>query len=153
MIIKKAFTLIELIIVMAILAILISVVATAVDAPRSFAKTNDVQRISDIRNILNAIHEYTIDHKGILPPGLSINEQQLGNSVSGCVNLNRGCNVTNNICLDLSTTLADYFKTIPKDPVNGSSAKTNYSVSINSKNIVTIKACGAQGIEELSVSM
>lgn len=106
-----------------------------------------------ISDILNSIHEYTIDNKGSLPPGISATEQQLGNSVSRCVNLNRGCNVLQNACLDMPDTLKDYIKVFPKDPKTGNSAKTNYSVVIDSKNIVTVKACGSEGANELSISM
>jgi len=94
-----------------------------------------------------------IDTKGNIPSGISITEQQLGTSVAGCVNLNRGCNVLQDSCLDLSTTLADYLKYIPYDPKNGSNSKTNYTISINSKNMVTVKACGAEGTSDISISM
>jgi len=150
---NSGFTLFELLIVVAILAILVTTSIVAIDAPRRINETNDAKRASDARNILMAVHQYVVDNQGKVPAGITNDEQQLGTSVDGCVNLHRGCNALQDACLDLSTTLSDYFLKFPVDPTNGSNSKTNYSISINSKNIVTVKACNAQGKNEISISM
>lgn len=150
---SKGFTLIELLVVVAILSILILVVAVSINVPKRLADANDVRRGSDIEKILSGVHQYIIDTKGTIPAGITSTEQQLGTSVAGCVNLNRGCNVTTNSCLDLSAVLVDYLPSIPFDPKNGSNSKTNYTISINSKNMVTVKACGAEGTSDISISM
>ena len=149
---QRGFTLFELLVVFSILAILSSLLIIAIDIPRRFAQADDVARMADLKTILSAIHEYAIENNGAIPPGLSPAEKQIGYSVSGCVNLNRGCDVLENACLDLSTTLAKYLTVFPKDLKTGSNAKTNYSVKIVS-DVVTVKACGSEGASELSLSL
>ena len=58
---KKGFTLIELLVVVAIIGILASVVLVSLSSAR--AKARDVQRISDLKQIQNALAVYYGDHR------------------------------------------------------------------------------------------
>lgn len=150
---RRGFTLVELLIVVAILSILVLVTAISINVPKRLTDANDLRRRQDIEKILQAVHLYIIDNKGGIPSGLSDTEQQIGTSVSGCVNLNRGCGVVQNACYDLGSLLPDYFNSPPFDPSKGSNSKTYYSIVMNSKKIITVRACGAEGTDEISVSM
>ena len=55
---KKGFTLVELMIVIAVLAILASIVLFALNPAEVFKKTRDAQRMSDMRTISGAITYY-----------------------------------------------------------------------------------------------
>jgi len=55
---KKGFTLVELMIVIAVLAILASIVLFALNPAEVFKKTRDAQRLSDLRTISGAITYY-----------------------------------------------------------------------------------------------
>lgn len=55
---RKGFTLLELLIVMAILAILASILLVVVKPQQIFAKARDTQRKSDLRNLAQAIEVY-----------------------------------------------------------------------------------------------
>lgn len=55
---KKGFTLLELLIVMAVLAILASILLVVVKPQQIFAKARDTQRKSDLRNLSTAIEVY-----------------------------------------------------------------------------------------------
>ncbi len=68
---SKGFTLIELLVVIGILAILLAIVLIAINPARQFAQANNTKRNSDVQAILNAIHQYSADNGGNLPPGLS----------------------------------------------------------------------------------
>lgn len=138
---KKAFTLIELLVVVAILAILATVVFVALNPVKRFADARNARRFVDVDSILTAIHEYTVDNNGSLPAGISTSEQQLGTCTTGGA---VPCTGAGAACLNISTTLAAYLKTIPTDPNAGSAATTGYSVIKDANNIVTVKACNSE---------
>jgi prepilin-type N-terminal cleavage/methylation domain-containing protein len=149
----SGFTLIELLIVIVILAALTVVVFIALNPVKRQQDPRNARRAIDIQSILSAIHEYIIDNKSF-PTGLTagMQETQLGTSngsgASGnpsCVIMTGGCIVTATACVDLSGQLAPYLKSIPVDPSMGTAAETHYSVTVNTNNIITVKACGAEG--------
>lgn len=143
---QRGFTLIELLIVIVIIALLAVAVFVALNPVKRIKDAQDARRTADVENILTAVHEYIVDNKGNLPAGLSLGmaEAQLGTASSSCAVSTGGCGATTSACLDLSTPLAKYLKSIPYDPSTGSSAKTDYSVVVDSNGIVTVRACGAE---------
>lgn len=154
---QKGFTLIELLIVIAIIAALAVTVFAALNPVQRLKDAHDARRTSDVDTILTAIHQYIVDNKGALPTGLStgMSEVQLGTGASGCAIATGGCSVVATACTNLATPLVAYLKSIPIDPTGGTtytSAKTGYSVVVDSNNIVTIKACGTEGTNNISAS-
>lgn len=149
---NKGFTLIELLVVIAIIAILAVVVFVALNPVQRFADARNSRRWSDVNSILTAIHEYIVDNDGALPTGMSTGmaQTQLGSATTGCDD--DGCGAVA-ACLDLSTPLAPYLKSIPVDPLlAGTSTETHYSVEVDTNNIVTVTACDAEGGETIQVS-
>ena len=67
MINKKGFTLIELLVVIGILAILLAITLIAINPARQFGQANDTRSRSDILQILNAVHQYSAENRGVLP--------------------------------------------------------------------------------------
>lgn len=151
---QYAFTLIELLIVIVIIATLAVVVFVALNPAQRIKDARDARRTSDVETILNAIHTSIVDNKGSYPSGLSagMSETQLGTSGTGCAVSTGGCAVTATACVDLTTPLAKYLKSIPTDPNGGTAAKTNYSVVVDTNGIVTVKACGTEGSTNISIS-
>ena len=146
---ESAFTLIELLMVVVIIAILASVVFVSLNPVQRYADARNSRRWSDVNSLLTAIHEYVVDNNGSLPSGIATTEKQLGTCTSGG---NSICSTAQAACLDLTATLAKYLKTIPTDPNGGSAATTYYSVKVDSNNIVTVKACGSENGVALEVS-
>ncbi len=140
---QKGFTLIELLVVIAIIAILAVLVFVALNPVERFQDARDSRRWTDVNSILTAVHEYIVDNDGDLPTGLStgMSETQLGTCSSGGATL---CSGAAAACVDLSTVLGAYLKTVPLDPSDGTAPTTGYSVEVDSNNIVTIKACSAE---------
>jgi len=68
---RKGFTLIELLVVIGVLAVLLTITLIAINPARQFAQSNDTKRRSDVNSILNAIHQFGADNRGILPAGLA----------------------------------------------------------------------------------
>ena len=82
---RKGFTLIELLIVIGILAILLAITLVALNPAKQFAQSNDTKRRSDINAILNAIHQFSADNKGLLT-GLNIPTEAVAGA--GCADAN-----------------------------------------------------------------
>jgi len=152
---SKGFTLIELLVVIVIIAILAVTVYVALDPGKRIKDAKDSRRVTDMNSLLTGIQEYIVDNKGALPTGLTTNmsEKQLGSAATGCTLSFGGCNVAGATdCVNLSTPLAKYLKTMPIDPGTASAALTQYTVQVDANNIVTIRACAAEGGTNLSVS-
>ncbi len=139
---EKAFTLIELLLVVAIIATLAVVVFVALNPAQRLKDSKDARRTSDIDTILSAVHEYIIDNKGALPTSSPQAEVQLGTSASGCAISTGGCSAVAAACYDMSTLLNKYLKSMPIDPT-GTAAGTKYTITVDANNIVTVKACAA----------
>jgi len=138
---KKGFTLIELLLVIAIIAVLAVTVFVSLDPSKRLADSRNSRRWSDVNNILTAVHSYIVDNNGSIPTGIATSEKQLGTAATGC---DSACTGAQAACLDMSTTLAKYLKTIPIDS-QGVAATTRYSVVMDANKIITVKACGAEG--------
>ncbi len=72
----SGFTLVELIVVLAILSIILALVLVAINPAKRLSDAADTQRWSDINNILNAINQYAADNKN-LPPGVTTTAMKL----------------------------------------------------------------------------
>lgn len=146
---RLGFTLIELLVVIAIIATLATVVFVALNPLERFADARNSRRWNDVNSILTAVHEYIVDNGGALPSGVTTTEKQLGTCGSGGAT---PCTGAQAACLDLSTPLAKYLKSVPLDPNGGTSSTTYYSVVVDANNIVTVKSCSAENSEVIQVS-
>ena len=151
----RGFTLIELLLVIGIIAVLAVVVFVALDPSKRFRDARDARRVQDVQSILTAVHESIVDNKGTLPTGLTVgmNESQIGSDTSGCGIVVGGCSVANTgDCVNLTAPLAKYLKSIPTDPAGGTTNLTKYAISVSPNNMIAIKACGAEGLTNVSAS-
>src|SRR4030042_2524037 len=104
----KGFTLIELLVVIGILGILLAILLIAINPARQFSQADNTKRSSDTNALLNAIHQFSADHRGILPAGIPSDDgdpltvDALPISDTGAA-----------LCADLSPT---YISLLPSDP-------------------------------------
>lgn len=80
----KAFTLLEILLVVAAIAILAGIVIVAISPARQLAQGRNTARRSDVSTILNAIYQYSLDSNGLFPNTIDTNLRMLGTSNSGC---------------------------------------------------------------------
>lgn len=110
----RAFTLIELVVVIGILAILAAIVIIAVNPARQFAQSRNAARRSDITQILNAVYQHAADNNGVITALITTSSLEIG---------------TCGTCANLGTILVpNYISAIPVDPSNGTLANTKYFV-------------------------
>lgn len=136
---QKGFTLIELLVVIGILGILLAIVLIAINPARQFAQANNTARRSDVTTLLNAIHQYAADNKGVLPAGIttSVLEIKTGGA---------------DICAAISPTYVASLPTDPSPPTSGaavtdcSSYSTGYTVVKDAAGRVTVAAPGSEQV-------
>jgi len=138
---KSAFTLIEVLVVVALVAILAAITFIAINPAKNFADARNTQRSSDVAEILSAATQYTSTQ---------------GNTVAGLGTIATcptqtviGSGAGN---LDLSTTLVDtYIVGIPTDPSVGTAANTGYTICKSASGRLTVTAPNAENGKTISV--
>jgi prepilin-type N-terminal cleavage/methylation domain-containing protein len=140
----QGFTLIELLVVIGILGILLAIVLIAINPAAQFAQANNTARTNDINTILNAVHQYAADHRGLLPPDMP---------AAGVVEeISSATATAANVCADL---VPDYVSLFPVDPDTNNGVavadcaaayNTNYNITRDASGRVTVSAPGAESV-------
>ncbi len=133
----RGFTLLEILLVIAMIAILAGIVILAINPAKQLAEARNAQRRSDVNAIMNAVYQYLID-TGSLPPSIGLQGQEICRTDIGafCQNL-----------VDLSILTVDqkYLTVLPRDPNPNSNCaneanSTCYLIVKNEFGHVTVSA-------------
>lgn len=130
------FTLIEILVVVALIAILATVTIVALNPNEQFMKTRDAERFSEVNTILSAVGQYIAGNNTVASLG----------SIPSCTAPSGPTFVSIGTSgLDLGATLApQYISAIPTDPQGGTAAVTGYTMCTTSANRVQIAAPNAE---------
>ncbi len=142
---NKGFTLIEILLVVAAIAILAGIVILAINPSKQLGDTRNAQRHADVATILNAVYQYDIDNAGTLPASITTVPTEI-------------CKTGATICtglIDLSalTLNEKYLTAIPHDP-NGA-CNTNgvcYQISKSVNGRISVNAPSAEQGATISVT-
>lgn len=131
---KKGFTLLEILLVIAAIGILAAIVIVAINPNRQLAQVRNTTRTSDLNTISKAVEQYLID-VGAYPTSLTGTLQEIcAQNASDCTGY-----------VDLQSELVPtYIAAIPQDPqVTGNGS--GYEIAINSvNNKISITAPNAE---------
>lgn len=81
---KTGFTLLEILLVVAAIAILAGIVIVAINPGKQLGATRNASRNSDVNTIINAVYQYALDNNGVFPSNVDSNLKMIGTSASGC---------------------------------------------------------------------
>jgi len=127
----KGFTLIEILIVLAIIAMLAAIVIIAINPGKQFAQARNAQRQANIEQILNAIGQRIADNRGIFEGDFTV-----GGVTYTCPRLGATTTISyvggvgSTTPSDLSCLVPTYIATFPTDPAVQNGEETGYAVSI-----------------------
>ncbi|MFC1598320.1 type II secretion system protein [Patescibacteria group bacterium] len=132
---QKGFTLLEILLVVAAIAILAGIVILAINPNKQLADTRDAQRRSDVNTILNAVYQYAIDNSGTIPATITITQTEI------CVT---GGTCTGLIDLSVLTASETYLTSIPLDPTGSSANGAGYEILKTANDRITVVAPDAE---------
>lgn len=145
----KGFTLLELLLVVAIIAILAGVVIFAINPGKQLAETRNAQRKVDINTILNAVYQFTIDNNGTLPKYITTTQTEI------CLTGTDTASATCGTLIDLEdlTNSEKYLVRIPLDPSGATTTfGTGYHIFKTVNNRVKVTAVAAEQSQKISVT-
>jgi len=154
--VHKGFTLLEVLLVIALIAILAGLIVVAVNPAKQLAGARNVQRQSDINTIVNAIYQYVIDGNALST--LSI--PSIATCRATCIAYTAWTDNAQQICRtertgdcllgveNMDDTLAAYLGALPVDPSATSEGDDNgtgyYICQDSSSYTVTVCAPGTE---------
>ncbi|MFA5178433.1 MAG: type II secretion system protein [Candidatus Paceibacterota bacterium] len=136
---KKGFTLLEVLLVVAAIAILAGIVILAINPTKQLADTRNAQRSVDVNTILNAVYQYTIDNKGVLPATITTSATPICKTGGTCTGL---------IDLAVLTASGKYIVSMPIDPAGVGTVNANsvrYTILKTADGRITVNAPDAEG--------
>lgn len=134
---KSGFTLIEVLLVVAIIAIIAGIVILAVNPRRQIDESNDARRRADVNTILNAIYQYAIDNGGRIPTTITTAQTEICLTGTGVASATCGA------FIDLESLTNDerYIVAIPVDPGGATTTfGTGYHINRTSNNRIIVRS-------------
>lgn len=130
---QKGFTLIEILLVVAAIAILAGIVIVAINPGKQLGDTRNAQRESDATTILNATYQYSLDNNGVLPASITTTANEV-------------CSTTGALCvaplvdLGVLTLNEKYLIAIPRDPQATTTNGSGYFINRTANGRLNVSA-------------
>ena len=144
----KAFTLLEVLLVVAVIAILAGIVIIAINPAKQLADTRNAQRQVDVNTILNGVYQYAIDENGSIPSTIT----EASKEVCKTDIVQSTCSSDDLIYLGVLTDNEEYLVELPIDPTSTSTNGTGYFIVKSSHGRVTVNAPSAEEEKTISVT-
>lgn len=147
---NKGFTLIEILLVVAAIAILAGIVILAINPIKQLGETRNAERRADVNTILNAVYQYAIDNNGNLPT--LANEPCTNTATKEICKLTAVGTCSTGTNLSVVTTSEKYLTAMPVDPTTSSTDGTGYYITKTANGRVTVCAPSAEQGATISVT-
>jgi len=135
---EKGFTLLEILLVVAAIAILAGIVILALNPSKQLADTRDSQRWSDVNTILNAVYQWSIDNDGTIPAGIGASAADIcGDGIAPAT-------CTSSSFVDLSALVPTYIVGIPEDPQCATANSACYQIQTTTGGRIRVVAPDAE---------
>jgi prepilin-type N-terminal cleavage/methylation domain-containing protein len=147
---REGFTLLEVLLVIALLGILAGIVIVALNPAIQIAKANNAQRSSDANTILNAVWQYSLGNQGSLPPSVLASADCSGTAAAEICKTGGDC--TGLTDLSVLTINEQYVVSMPFDPTESSTNGAGYHVVKSVNGRVTVCAPSAELGQTVEIS-
>lgn len=129
---QKGFTLIEILLVVAAIAILAGIVIVAINPAKQLGDTRNAERRSSVNTILNGVTQYAVDNNGVLPAGVGTTTAEIcASGAVSCVGF---------VDLTVLTTNGRYLVSIPNEPQKVNANGAGYQISRDANGRLTVSA-------------
>ncbi len=132
---KKGFTLLEILLVVAAIGILAGIVIVAINPNKQLGATRDAQRQSNVNTILNAVYQYAIDNNGTIPASITTTSTAICKTGGTCTGL---------VDLGVLTASEKYITAIPADPTSSTANSSGYNILKTVNGRITVTAPSAE---------
>jgi len=152
---QAGFTLLEVLLVVAIIAILAGIVIIAINPGKNLGDARNAQRSADVNTIINGTYQYVLDNNGVLPTvgarsgavAISATPTEIcSTSAVACTGL---------VDLTVLTASGKYIVALPKDPQCPTGCNANgvgYTIASTTGNRLIVNAPGAENGKTISVT-
>jgi type IV pilus assembly protein PilA len=140
---RRGFTLIEILLVVAAIAILAGIVILAINPNKQLGDTRNAQRRADVNTILNAVYQYNLDNGNALLDALSTSAIEICITGGTCNNFQD---------LTLLTTNEKYLVSIPIEPSKVNANGVGYMIKKDTHNRITVIAQYPENNATISVT-
>jgi type IV pilus assembly protein PilA len=140
---QKGFTLLEILLVIALIAILAGIVIIAINPAKQLAEGRNSQRWSNINTILNATYQYALDNNGAIPSTITTTSTEICKTAATCTGL---------IDLSVLTASEKYIVSMPTDPNSSTTNGTGYHIVKTANGRITVSATHAENSATISVT-
>lgn len=144
---QSGFTLLEVLLVVAVIAILAGIVIVAINPGKNLGDSRNSQRSADVNTILNGVYQYSLDNNGAVPAGITTTATEVcATGAASCTGL---------VDLTALTTSGKYLVSIPKDPQCATVCAANgagYRIVKDANGRITVNAPSAEQGKTITVT-
>ncbi|TSC55422.1 MAG: Uncharacterized protein G01um101418_906 [Parcubacteria group bacterium Gr01-1014_18] len=146
----RGFTLLEILLVVAAIAILAGIVIVAINPAKQLADTRNSQRRSDVNTILNAVYQYMLDNNGTIPASIPANDTCATTATNEVCKTGGAC--TGLVDLSVITANQKYVVSVPTDPTGSTTNGAGYHIAKSANGRVTVCAPDAEQAATITVT-
>ncbi|PSO44769.1 MAG: hypothetical protein BRC23_00220 [Parcubacteria group bacterium SW_4_49_11] len=137
---SKAFTLLEILLVVAAIGILAAIVIVAINPQRQLGKVRDAERQSEVGTLKDGIEQYSLDTNGQYPSGIDVNTYKEVCDTEAVAPSN-----CPDYYVDLSGLVPEQLAAIPRDPqASDTNENTGYEVGKDENGNIAVKASNTE---------